>query len=215
MMSCMPVPRGDTELVQIVDAAFADAAHRAGGWLVCRPGCTDCCHGTFAINALDALRLQDGMDAMRSEKPALAAELERRARAWLADYGADFPGNWQTGMLGTTDDEQSRFEEYANDAPCPALNPATGLCDIYAWRPMTCRVFGPPVRSEGPDGEQGLGHCELCFEGATPDEVAACEMAVPTKREDELVREAGLQDETIVAFALLAASRGNGSAAVK
>ena len=36
---------------------------------------------------------------------------------------------------------------------------------------MTCRVFGPPVRSE-----DGLGVCELCFHGATDEEIAACEM---------------------------------------
>ena len=36
---------------------------------------------------------------------------------------------------------------------------------------MTCRVFGPPVRSEG-----GLGVCELCFQGASEEAVAACEM---------------------------------------
>ena len=37
---------------------------------------------------------------------------------------------------------------------------------------MTCRVFGPPVRSE-----DGLGVCELCFHGASEKEIAACEMS--------------------------------------
>ena len=36
---------------------------------------------------------------------------------------------------------------------------------------MTCRVFGPPVRSD-----EGLGVCELCYHGATAEEIAACEM---------------------------------------
>ena len=44
-------------------------------------------------------------------------------------------------------EDQARFEDFANDAACPALDPATGRCDVYAWRPMTCRVFGPPVRA--------------------------------------------------------------------
>ena len=34
---------------------------------------------------------------------------------------------------------------------------------------MTCRTFGPPVRCES--GE--LAICELCFDGASPEEIEA------------------------------------------
>jgi Fe-S-cluster containining protein len=208
----MPLPARDAELVQIVDAALADAARRAGNFLACRIGCTQCCHGVFAINALDAARLRAGMNALRSTDPTLAADLERRARAWLAEYAPNFPGNPENGALGTSPEDQARFEDFANDAPCPALNLNTGRCDVYAWRPMTCRVFGPPIRAIGDDGAagsdtEGLGHCELCFIGATPEQVAACEMPVPHELEFELVdqinSEIGSTAETIVAFALL------------
>jgi Fe-S-cluster containining protein len=199
----MGVPRGDRELVQIMDAAFADAARRAGERLVCRPGCTQCCHGAFAINRLDVLRLREGMGTLERKEPAVAAEIKRRAEEWIAFYGADFPGDLETGVLGTRDEDRSRFEEYADDAPCPALNPETGLCDVYEWRPMTCRVFGPPVRMEAPDGSSGLGHCELCFEGAGTEEIAACEMQVPHDLEKRIIDELGEQGETIVAFAVL------------
>ena len=204
ILAVMRLPAGDSELVQVVDAALADAAQRAGGWLVCRPGCTQCCYGAFAINALDALRLAAGMKEQRAAQPALAAAIEHRARAWLRAYGADFPGDAETGVLGVSDAERAQFEEFANDAPCPALDPATGLCDVYEWRPMTCRVFGPPIRTAGgPDGAEGLGHCDLCFTGASPDQVAACEMPVPHALEAKLLAEAGSKDETVVAFALL------------
>lgn len=203
----MTLPPRDAQLVEIMDAAFADAARRAGPRLLCKQGCTQCCHGAFAIDALDALRLHAGMEALRTAQPELTAKLERRARAWIEAYGAGFPGDPRTGALGTSDEEQARFEDYADDAPCPALDPETGLCEIYAWRPMTCRVFGPPVRTEGPGGEQGLGHCELCFEGATQAEIAACEMQVPTALEEELLADTGSDVETVVAFALLAGAR--------
>ncbi len=200
----MQVPARDAELVQIVDAALADAAHRAGPWLACRIGCTQCCHGAFAINALDAARLRSGMAELRVAEPGLAAEVERRARAWVATYGPDYPGDLATGTLGTSPEHQARFEDFANDAPCPALDPATGRCDVYASRPMTCRVFGPPVRALGDHGVEGLGHCDLCFVGATPEEVAACEMPVPHALEAELLDQIGSVAETVVAFALLA-----------
>jgi Fe-S-cluster containining protein len=143
------------------------------------------------------------MSSLRTTDPALAAEIERRARVWLAKYASDFPGDSETGVLGTSDADQASFEDFANDAVCPALDPASGRCDVYAWRPMTCRVFGPPVRSVNEDGAEGLGHCELCFTGAKPEQVAACEMPVPHELETELLEEIVSQNQTVVAFALL------------
>jgi Putative zinc- or iron-chelating domain len=149
-----------------------------------------------------------------------------RARAWIAEFGKDFPGDAGTGVLGESEVEQARFEDFANDAPCPALNPETGLCEVYEWRPMTCRVFGPPARlptdedlsagtpvihptdedlSAGTPvgGAVALACCELCFVGASEPEIAACEMAVPHELEARLVEETGRSGETVVAFALL------------
>jgi Fe-S-cluster containining protein len=97
---------------------------------------------------------------------------------------------------------ERRFAEFANDEPCPALDPETGTCELYESRPMTCRTFGPPVRSE-----EGLGVCELCFHGASDEEIAACEM-IPDPDDlestllQELERTTGAHGETIVAFAL-------------
>lgn len=183
-----------------MDASLAEAARRAGPWLACRMGCTQCCHGAFTINALDAARLRTGMEALRAADPELAAEISRRARAWIEEHGPEFPGDPCTGLLGTSPKDLERFEDFANDAPCPALDPATGRCDVYAWRPMTCRVFGPPVRVE--DGD-ALACCELCFVGAGEEEIAACEMPVPHDLENELLAEMGEDGETVVAFALL------------
>jgi Fe-S-cluster containining protein len=204
----MNLPAGDTELVQIVDASLAEAARRAGPWLACRPGCTQCCHGAFAINALDALRLRSGMQDLRASQPVLAASLERRARAWLTEHRPNFPGDPGTGLLGTSDSEQARFEDFANEAACPALDPVTGLCDVYAWRPMTCRVFGPPIRmatdhNQADNDGEALACCELCFIGATESEIAACEMPLPHALESRLLNQTGLTGDTVVAFALL------------
>jgi Fe-S-cluster containining protein len=197
---------GDAHLVQLVDAAFADAAERSGPHLVCRAGCCQCCHGAFAIGALDAWRLREGMERLRMENPRLAEVVEQRGKAYLAEHGAAFPGDLASGTLGTTDEEQEAFEEYANEAACPALDPATGLCDLYAARPMTCRVFGPPVRAADAEDGSGLAVCELCFTEATQEEVAACEMAVPHAEEarvEALLPEAEREAQTIVAFCLI------------
>lgn len=202
----MPLPVRDAELVQIMDTALADAARRAGDWLACRPGCTQCCYGAFAISQLDALRLREGMATLRTTDPARAAQVQHRVQSWIDEFASNFPGDPVTGLLGESDQELTRFEDFANDAACPALDPATGLCDLYDARPMTCRVFGPPVEMDAGDGATALAHCELCFIGATPEEVAACEMPVPRELEESLNEELasdGLRGETVVAFALL------------
>lgn len=193
---------GDHKLIQIVDAALADATRRSGEWLVCRPGCTQCCIGAFAINQLDALRLRRALAQLKSTHPHRAAAIRKRARDSVARLSETFPGDSATGILGESEKASQRFEEFANDEPCPVLDPETGLCELYESRPMTCRVFGPPVRSE-----EGLGVCELCYQGATDKEIAACAMIPdPDDLEAELVEKVensiGLRGDTIIAFCL-------------
>jgi Fe-S-cluster containining protein len=190
----------DGELLRIMDAALDEAARRSGAWLACKQGCTQCCHGAFAINALDAARLRSGIRSLQAADPATAEAVQKRTRTWIEEYGPAFPGDRISGVLGVSDEDQARFDDFANEAPCPALNPTTGLCDVYAWRPMTCRVFGPPTR---PSNDDPLGCCELCFVGVSDAEIAACEMPVPQALETELVAATGDANETVVAFALL------------
>jgi Fe-S-cluster containining protein len=203
------VLRQDSGLIQIMDSALVDATIRAGKHLACRPGCTQCCHGAFAISPLDALRLRTTMSEMAAAEPAQAAAIAARAARYLEEFGADFPGERESGILGTSEEEQAAFEEFANEAACPALNPQSGLCEVYAARPMTCRVFGPPVRMDSEEDGDGLALCELCFTEATQEEIAAAEMIVPFAEEQKVL---GLLEkateiepgagETIVAYCL-------------
>jgi Fe-S-cluster containining protein len=203
------VPAADQQLVQIVDAALAEATRKSGPWLVCRPGCTQCCIGPFPINQLDAARLRQGLAKLDSSDPVRAAQVRDRARDSIKRLSPSFPGDPVTGILAEDEDSESRFADFADDEPCPALDPATGTCDLYDARPMTCRTFGPPVRS---GSEGGLGVCELCYHGASDDEIAACEMSPdPKNLQEPLVQEVeestGVRGNTIVAFCLASAGK--------
>jgi len=193
---------GDQALIQIVDAALADVTRRSGQWLVCRPGCTQCCIGVFPINQLDAIRLRQGLANLEERAPQRAAGVRKRAREAVSRLSQEFPGDPTSGVLDEGEEAEQRFAEFANQEPCPALDPETGLCELYEARPMTCRVFGPPLRSE-----DGLGVCELCFQGATDEEIAACELNPdPEDLESALVEEVekstAVRGQTIVAFCL-------------
>jgi Fe-S-cluster containining protein len=155
------------ELIQIVDRALAEAARKAGAWLVCRPGCCECCIGSFPISALDAERLRAGLRDLAMQDPERASRV--RDRAQVSNEG--------------------------DDEACPALDPDTGTCDLYGARPLTCRTFGPPVRC----ASGGLAICELCFDGATEEEIAGCVVDLDIEALD-----ATAADETTVARALRA-----------
>jgi len=192
----------DQELIQIVDFALAEAARRSGEWLLCRPGCTQCCIGAFPINQLDALRLRRGLTDLESRAPRRAEGIRRRARESVARLSRDFPGDPVSGILDEGDEAVERFSDFANDEPCPVLDPETGNCELYESRPMTCRVFGPPVQSE-----DGLGVCELCYHGASEEEIAACEMKPdPDDLESALLQTVedttGTRGNTIISFCL-------------
>ena len=197
-MSRAAVKRLD-ELVQIIDTAMAEAARKSGRWLACRPGCYHCCIGPFPITQLDALRLRHGLAELKARDPAKAALLLERAVASVERIRRDFPDDPLGGVLAT--------ENAPDEEPCPALDRDTGTCDLYAARPITCRIFGPAVRF----GANSVATCELCYTGATDEEIGACEVEVdPNDLESQLLEElaqsTGVSGETIVAFALAEAS---------
>src|SRR5208282_3666733 len=198
----LDVPRNDHALIQIVDAALADATRRSGAWLVCRPGCTQCCIGAFPINQLDVVRLRRGLADLELRAPKRAEHVRQRAHDAVARLSKDFPGDPRSGILDEGDEAATRFADFANDEPCPVLDPETGNCELYESRPMTCRVFGPPVRAE-----DGLGICELCYQGASDEEITACEMKPdPNDLESAVLKEVeestGTSGNTIIAFCL-------------
>ncbi len=186
----------DRELIQIVDAVMAEAVRLGGAWVVCEPGCAECCRGPFPITQLDARRLREGLAQLERHDPERAARVRRRSRESVARL-ADYPGDSTTGILDEDEEAEERFAALPDEEYCPALDPATLTCDLYEARPITCRVFGPAVRSGG----DVLGVCELNYRGATDEQIAACQVQVdPDGLEDELIQ--GERQQTIVAFAL-------------
>ncbi len=202
LISPAELVRRDAELLHIVDNWLERANQRGGEHIACRPGCAQCCMGAFAIDRLDAVRLQRGLSELAERDMERVQRVLQRAAESVERVAEFFPGDIETGILDSTPEAAEIFEDFANDEPCPALDPATLTCDLYAHRPMTCRVFGPPVQSG-----DGLGVCELCFTTATAEEIAAAEVPLEGSEQElalnrELERAMG-PGETIVAFALL------------
>jgi Fe-S-cluster containining protein len=194
-------------LIQIVDTAVANAYQRGGHHLVCRPGCSQCCIGVFPIAQEDAARLRQGLITLEQTDPAKAQRISARVKASLTRLDPWFPGDLATGILNEDHEAAILFEEFANDEPCPVLDPHHGTCDLYESRPILCRTFGPPMRSAGDNGEVNLATCELCFIHATTEEIAACELDPTIPAQEEASNEAfnathNLHGQTLIAYAL-------------
>lgn len=200
--------RRDRRLLAVLERDFAEALRRAGRErLLCAPGCTDCCHGPFPITRLDAWRLARGLAELSRSDPARAARIAERAERAVATLSPGFPGDPATGELAEDDAALDRFFEQHAALACPALEPASGRCELYGSRPVSCRTYGPPVRF----GDELVPPCRLCFVGADPSTVERCRIE-PDRDELEatILREmgaAGDDRESLIAFAL--ARRGS------
>jgi Fe-S-cluster containining protein len=177
---------------------MAEAARRSGGWLVCKPGCTQCCVGPFAITALDAIRLRQGLAQLAVHDAERARAVRMRAAEYVRATSSIYPGDPETGDLF----DEDALPDAMDELPCPALDPATGCCDLYSARPITCRTFGPVTRV----GRDAFAACELCYSGATEEEMAACAVEIdPDGLEKEVLaslEEQGVSGTTIVGYAL-------------
>ena len=194
----------DRQLLALVDAVTGRAATVAGPHLACGPGCTRCCIGPFPISQLDAWRLRQGLLQLTSAEPARAAALRQRADRAVVEQLASFPGD-RAGTFDGDDDREESFCAAFATAPCPALHPDTGTCDLYVWRPLACRSYGPPMRIGGWD----LPPCQLCFTAATPDEIEDARQVLDVEHEEapltDAVEAASFRyGMTTVAFAIAA-----------
>jgi Fe-S-cluster containining protein len=198
MADLVQIEAGDRRLLAAVSDSLAEAARRSGDWLACRPGCTECCIGPFGITQLDALRLRKGLEALAETDPERAAAVRSRAEAYVRAAPV-YPGDPASGALW----DEDALPPALDDLPCPALDPVTGYCDLYAARPIICRSFGPVTRI----GEDTLGACELCYTGAAEQQMLECAVEIdPEGLEDGLLTALasdGLHGMTIVAFALV------------
>jgi Fe-S-cluster containining protein len=188
----------ERQLLALLDEGFRRTAERSGDWLVCKPGCDDCCHGPFPVTELDARRLQRGL--RESPRPGAKRTRRRAAEAWGA-LRDGFPGDFEAGRLDEDEARLDAFFAQHKRLACPALDPGSGRCELYEHRPIACRTYGPPLAFDG----RRASHCPLCFDGADPEIVEACRWQPdPDGIEQRLLVEAGSSAyHTLIAFALL------------
>ncbi|MCX4243811.1 YkgJ family cysteine cluster protein [Paraliomyxa miuraensis] len=87
--------------LRLIDDGVRPVVERYAEHVRCGPGCSDCCHQSFAVSPLEGALLREGLD----ELPAAAqADIRARARAWRPERREPCP------VLG--DDGRCRLYEH-------------------------------------------------------------------------------------------------------
>ncbi|MBS0172030.1 MAG: YkgJ family cysteine cluster protein [Nitrospira sp.] len=112
----------------------------------CGRGCCDCCVGIFPITRLDAKELRHGLDTMPTSQ---RNTIVTRAAHQVDLIEARYPDLHSAPCLDTYADATiDEMVEQFSHLPCPALG-SDGTCQVYAFRPVTCRTMGIPSESNG------------------------------------------------------------------
>jgi Fe-S-cluster containining protein len=107
----------------------------------CRVGCSDCCHALFDLSLIEALYIKAQFDKIFKDS-ARALIIERANEADRAVY--------RLKRQAFKDHENGKSENQileemaAQRIRCPLLN-SDDQCDLYAHRPLTCRLYGVPT----------------------------------------------------------------------
>jgi Fe-S-cluster containining protein len=143
-------------LRQLADQTFDKVSREYPQNVKCKSGCADCCHALFDLTLIEALYINHKFNEKYQgpEREALlekANRLDRRMTKIKRRAGQDL----QAGKP-----EQEILAELASvRVPCPLLNDED-LCELYEFRPITCRFYGIPTAIGGAGRTCGLSGFE-------------------------------------------------------
>jgi len=132
-------------LVGMADAVFNKMCKEYEHLVKCENGCSDCCHALFDLTLVEAMYINAHFNQMFSgeEKEALlekAGKADRRIYRIKREAHKEMQkGKNEVDILGMMAIEKVR---------CPLLN-SNDECDMYQYRPITCRFYGIPMEITG------------------------------------------------------------------
>ncbi len=128
-------------LVKTADTAFERVRQNYTAEVACKLGCSDCCHALFDLSIIEAIYINHQFNtAFAGEKRERLLERANRAdrkvyKIKKSAYEDFSKGKSEIDILGKIAMERVR---------CPLLGDED-LCELYEFRPITCRLYGIPT----------------------------------------------------------------------
>ncbi len=139
-------------LVAEVDKLFATVRGQCGDLVTCKPGCDDCCHALFDLSFIEGAYLNARFNEVHTglSRDAIhmrADEAERKQHKIVRQAMKAKENGVETSFV---------LQQLARERiRCPLLADDS-TCALYAYRPITCRLYGIPMAFEGQTRTCGL-----------------------------------------------------------
>ncbi|MDQ7032741.1 MAG: YkgJ family cysteine cluster protein [Desulfonauticus sp.] len=132
------------ELLKELDDIFYKVKSQYPGEVKCDSGCYDCCYALFDLHLIEALYLNHHFKQLTEKKRnAILIEADKADRKIYKIKRQAF----KMHEKGASDEEI--FSEVGKARiKCPLLN-QENKCELYPYRPATCRVYGIPLNVYG------------------------------------------------------------------
>lgn len=132
-------------LAQAADEVFEQIKATFPTEIECKLECSDCCNAVFDVTLIEALYLNHKFETLFSGK-AREEILEKANRADRKAHKVKREAfrQFQEGKA----ESQILIEMAGERIRCPLLNDKN-QCDLYAFRPITCRFYGVPTAIGG------------------------------------------------------------------
>lgn len=143
-------------LVAQVDKIFAAMQEAHKDCVRCKVYCCDCCYAVFDVTLIEAAYINHHFNKSltRRERRKVLNRAERADRKFY-----QIKRKLQKMYVKEGKSPEEVLSRLAKErVPCPLLNDGK-LCDLYARRPITCRVYGIPTSIGGTPhicGESGF-----------------------------------------------------------
>lgn len=143
-------------LLKLADQVFERVAKEYPECVNCKTGCADCCYALFDLTLIEALYLNHKLseqlgDPQRKEILEQANKIDRQiTKIKRKAHNALQEGKTENEILAEMAFERVR---------CPLLN-IGDLCDLYDYRPVTCRFYGIPTAIGGKGHTCGISGFE-------------------------------------------------------
>ncbi|WP_419659787.1 conserved uncharacterized protein, UPF0153 [Desulfosarcina variabilis str. Montpellier] len=140
-------------LVKQVDEIFENVREKYPDCVKCQLECSDCCHALFDLSLIEALYInrkfiENGLEQKKAQIIEDANKIDRKIHQIKRKA-------FKAVESGEKSEKQVLFEMAAERVRCPLLN-KDNQCELYDFRPITCRLYGIPTSIEGRGHTCGL-----------------------------------------------------------
>jgi len=130
-------------LTKLADETFARVKKEHPDCVKCDSGCSDCCHALFDLSLIEAFyinhQFNQHFDGQKKEQLINKANsIDRKIYKIKRQAHKDFESGKKKEIDILMDMSFKR-------ARCPLLN-LNDRCDLYDYRPITCRFYGIPIQ---------------------------------------------------------------------